>query len=104
MSTQIAPVKGLTVQFRRWNCTVHKSTYGNDRTALVLNDTKDGERVLVATINVPDEFLFPGEVIIKDYSENHGIYQVLLDAGIISEELRRVDTGFVYGKVCKLLI
>ena len=44
------------------------------------------------------------EDIIKDYSENEGVLKSLIDAGIISEPLYSVTTGFVEVAVCKLLI
>lgn len=57
-----------------------------------------------ATINVKEVELAPNEVIIKDYSENEGLYQCMLDAGHIGPEKRRIETGFVTAPVCDLLL
>ncbi len=37
-------------------------------------------------------------------SENEGILQCLIDNKIISEVIRRIETGYVSCPVCKLLI
>lgn len=55
----------------------------SDRLALTLIDTMDGSPVGVATINVPETNLKPNEVVIKDYSENEGLLDVLVSAGIV---------------------
>jgi hypothetical protein len=96
--------KQPTVKFMQWTCHVNKAEYENGRTALELINAKNGEDVLVATVNIPEEKIAPDEVIIKDYSENEGILQVLVNAKIISEPIRTVHTGFVECPVCKLLI
>jgi DNA helicase HerA-like ATPase len=44
------------------------------------------------------------EVIIKDYSENEGLYECMLKTGHIGPELRRVYSGFISAPVCKLLL
>ena len=71
------------VQFREWDCQVEFVNYANGRNGLVLRDARDGEEVAVATVNVPDAQLGPKEVLIKDYSENHGMLAALEKAGIV---------------------
>jgi len=86
---------------------IYKEKYQNDRIALEMIGTKGkykGETILVATINVPSEKIADDEVIIKNYSENEGILDVLIDAKIISKPIRQVSTGHVSAPVCKLLI
>lgn len=90
-----------TVQFKKWNCILKWSKYGNGRAALQLID--DGELVLTATVNLPDEDLEDNEVFIKDYSENDGILEVLVNAGIIEDTGKRVRSGFVTIPVCRVL-
>lgn len=46
--------------------------------------------------------LQPKEIGIKDYSENKGIYQALLDANIITKYHRILISGFENILVCKL--
>jgi hypothetical protein len=58
----------------------------------------------MATINVPDEHLELDDIIIKDYSENEGIYQCMVDAGHIAPAHKYVNSGFITAPVCKLLL
>jgi hypothetical protein len=53
---------------------------------------------------MPDVKLAPDEVIIKNYSENEGMYEAMLEAGYISPALRTVESGFIEVPVVKLLI
>jgi hypothetical protein len=89
-----------TVKFLGYTCNIEEGQYSNGRIALELVDAKTGEPVAVATVNIPKEDIEEGEVIIKDYSENEGIYQVLLDAKIIGPKRRIVNTGWSYSNVC----
>ncbi len=73
------------VKFRGHELTVQKAKYSNDRIALQLY-TEDGELYLTATVNVPDyPVLLDGHTFIKNYSENEGILQALIDAQIIED-------------------
>ena len=62
------------------------------------------EPVLIATVNIPTEELKDDEVIIKNYSENEGVLDVLVRAGVVSEPIRTIETGHVTVPVVKLLI
>jgi hypothetical protein len=75
--------------------------YTNGGTCIDLIDMKDGETFMCATVWV--EGLKDNEVAIKNYSENEGILQVLIDAKIISEPKRVVRSGFVVIHVCDLM-
>ena len=78
-------------------------TYKNGRKALELVDATDGECVLVATVNLPDEQLGEHETIIKDYSENEGVLKFLQTNKIVGEVKRWVSTGFVKCPVVDIL-
>lgn len=93
----------ITVQFKQWNCILKWGEYGNGRAALQLMDADVGDLVMTATVNLPEEDLEDNEVFIKDYSENDGILEVLVNAGIIEDTGRRVQTGFVTIPVCRVL-
>lgn len=95
--------KPLEVKFKRWNCILEFGEYNNGRTAIELIDKRNGEPVLVATVNVPQEKLADDEIIIKNWSENEGVLDVLQKAGIVGEVIRKVPTGFVEADVVKLL-
>jgi hypothetical protein len=95
-----------TLTFDGMKLTVEKRHYTNGRVALVLVDPNGEfgpEDYMVATVNLPDVELKEGEVVVKDYSENEGIFSALKEAGIVSEPVRWVHTGFVKCPVCKLL-
>jgi hypothetical protein len=59
---------------------------------------------MTATVNVPTIIIEDDEVIIKDYFENKGIYKALVDAGVISTAISKIDIGYGTSPICKLLI
>lgn len=84
---------------------IMKTQYGNGRTALEMVGSKGkfkGESILVASVNIPEERIEKDEVIIKNYSENEGILDVLVDAKIISKPIRNGSVGGTF--VCKMLM
>ncbi len=91
------------VKFLGWSCDVLKKQYYNGRIALALVDSFDGEPVATATVNMPEIDLAEDEVIIKNYSENEGILEVLTAAGIVQPTGRIVESGFVTMEICKLV-
>ena len=92
------------VSFLGYDCILHFPSYNNGRKAIQLIGKEDGEPIATATVNLRDEPLAPDTVFIKDYSENNGMLATLVKAGIVSEPLRYVLSGFVKIPVCKLLI
>ena len=82
---------------------IETSTYANGRHAIKLYDEEDGMPYATASINMPAEDLEDDEVIIKDYSENAGILDSLVEAGVVSEPIRHIQAGFTFVPVVKLL-
>ena len=74
----------MKVKFMEWECDVVYGQYGNGRTAISLMDAADGSPIATASVNLPDEPLKDKEVAIKDYSENEGMLDALMDAGVIT--------------------
>ena len=74
-------------------CYLEFGKYPNGRRAIRLVDAIDHEEYAVATINVIDAALLPGHVAIKDYSENVGILEALVEAGVVIDTGVRVSTG-----------
>ena len=88
------------IQFSSYICEIQVEKYMHGGTVIILVDADDGSTVAVATVNI--DGLGPNEVAIKDYSENDGMYQTLIDAKVIKPMHREVTQGFVTLPVCML--
>lgn len=71
----------------------------NGGTAIRLIDFATREPVAVATVNIPDEKLEDGQVIIKNWSQNEGILEWLQKNFIVGDSVRTVATGWVKADV-----
>lgn len=93
----------MKVKFKDWDCVVQWSIYyENNNIAIQLVDENTKELVAVATTNTGFKDDFP-EVQIKDYSENEGMWQALVDAGVIKDKIvNTITTEYVEVKVAKL--
>ena len=80
----------------------HEYHYGGN-VAIQLVDERDGQPVATATVN-PEYTMKDGYVCIKDYSENEGMLEALMNAGIVSEPISFIQMGFVKVPVCVLLV
>ena len=69
--------------------------YRNGRTALQFINVEDGFQFCIASVNLPDEDLKENEMAIKDYSENSGILDFLIDNKIVSAPVRWVNSSHV---------
>jgi hypothetical protein len=98
------------VSFMGYTCDVlqKKYTYSNNnalRLVVVSEDPMhDNEPMCTASVNIHGVQLEADEVIIKNYSENEGVQEALLDAGIIVLTGKRVATGFVECDICKIIV
>jgi hypothetical protein len=93
------------VVFMDWLCDVNvKAKYSNGRRVISLTDAENFSPVMTASVNLPNETCLPDEVWIKDYSENQGIEQVLINAKIISKPIAMMVQGHVIINKCKILI
>jgi hypothetical protein len=77
-------------------------TYSNGRTSLTLVDISDGLPYATATVNLPDVFLEENEILIKDYSENEGILDFLIENKIVIPTDKGIQSGHVWIPVCIL--
>lgn len=92
-----------TVKFRNWECDVLMAQYANGRPAIQLMDANDGDPIATATLNLPPEECPPGCAYIKTYSENEGMLESLMDAGIVSAPIGWVKTGWVRIPLVRIL-
>lgn len=82
--------------FLNEECDVKFHNYSNGRIAIQLVIAEPPhEPMAVATLNIPSEPMAPDEVIIKDYSENAGMVDALIKAGVIYHPHRYVSSGWV---------
>jgi hypothetical protein len=96
-------MKEWIVNFAGYECIPVLDYYDADQQRVCIRlFTREGEPVAVATVNMPkypDLKLGPDVAFIKDYSENEGLLQALIDAGIVLIDddgpLDVVPSGFV---------
>ena len=91
------------VKFKTWNTVTKFACYENGRPAILLVDANDESPIATASVNLPDINLAEGLIAIKDYAENEGMLNALMDAGIVSPPVAYIPTGFVTVPVCRLL-
>ena len=76
--------------------------YMDGSTALALHDDY-GQPLMTATVALPNVVPGSGNVFIKNWSENEGILECLIEQNVISEPVNAFETGFVQVYECKLL-
>ena len=86
-----------------YRLSVQMSKYGNGQNAIKLFDMADGFPYATASICVSDSLLKEDEIAIKDYSENAGILDSLINAGVIEEPHAYIQSGHVMVPICKLI-
>ena len=78
--------------------------YGDGSASLAFL-TLDGEPLRVATVNRPKAGLARDECSIKDWGENRGMLDFLLDAGLLERTGRSVPVGMGHrAEVCRWLV
>lgn len=79
-----------------YNCEVFLTTYSdNNRLAIRLVDADDGCPMCTASVNMPDSSVSNvGCTYIKDYSENTGILEALIAAGIVRVTGKMATAGY----------
>lgn len=92
-------MKTYTLRGEKVNVFVNK--YGNNRPAIYIADT-DGLPFMIATLNVPERPLEEDEVVIKNYSENEGIYDWLLERNIIQPMIGSHQLAYNRAPICVL--
>ncbi len=91
------------VTFQNWRCDVVLGRYSNGRLSIQLFDCFSGHPVGRATVNIPEYCLEEREVIIKDYAENEGMLEALVEAGIVEPSGRLVTIRCATAHVCRII-
>lgn len=93
-----------SIMFMGFDCRIVKQKYpSNDQIALQLI-TKEGHPVATATSCLVSYPFGSDQTAIKNYSENQGILDALLSAGIIQETGISVQSGYAHYPIVKVLI
>lgn len=80
------------------NCFFKVSRYTNDNIALGIYNS-DGP-VCTATVN-PGIYISDDFVAIKNYSENSGVLEALIELGFIKDVVNTIALGFVEIPICR---
>lgn len=92
---------GTGKNIRCRNCTLEVSRYSTNGNLAIQAYCPDGEPWSVMTVN-PMEQLDDAHICVKDYSEGAGNLITLIQAGLIGEPERFIESGFVKLPVCPL--
>jgi len=75
--------------------------YSNGRLA-IQSFTQFGEPYAILTINIPEQELQDGEIIVKTWSENENISRAVLETGLFIDTGKRISAGFCEAEIWKL--
>lgn len=103
MSTTAEAVKHepLKVRFLGQECDVHFGLYAEGGKVAIQLTSAEGP-MGKATTNILRLKLAPHEVIVKSVSENEGMYEALLEAGVIEPAHAEARIGFMTCPICFL--
>ena len=79
-------------------CSFHTARYSEGGN-LYIGITRKGEPIADVTVNIGA--LPPGQIAVKNYSENAGLLEQLEQLGLVEEVVRYVPSGFVQIPICK---
>jgi hypothetical protein len=86
-----------------YRLSVSFNKYQNGQNAIQLFDMSDGFPFATASVALTNVELESDDVAIKNYSENEGILESLIAAGIISQPHSFVPSGHVNIPICKII-
>ena len=100
-----------TVQFKDWRCRLYIAHYSDGNTALSMYDTEDGSAIACVSINLVDddgnvepELLEDRALIyLKDYSENEGMLDLLIEEGIVERTGRYRQSGYIEAPLVRII-
>jgi len=79
---------------------VKVTSYPKGGRAIILTDAEDGSPFATATVRI--DGLAENDVAIKNYSENAGMLEFLIENNIVEPPHREVESGFVTLPICRL--
>ena len=105
MNNSIFPL----VIFKDYQCKVRPVLYSDGNPGLVLEDAIDGSTIATASVNLPDKskpLSITGSLLlwIKNWSENEGILEVLLNTKVIEHTGLFTNSGYIDDiPLCKVI-
>lgn len=96
---QVSKVKEF--MFDGYKCYGKACEYQNNNLAIQVKEVGTDEDFTMATVNT-DDILKPGLAYISDYSENEGLLDILVEAGIVTEVIGYTPSGFVILPLCRI--
>lgn len=86
----------MKVIFKSWNCNAVGAYYSNGRKAIGLFDIDDHEPIATASVNIIKAMCPDNCIHVKNYAENEGMTDALIQAGIIEDVLiNATKSGYV---------
>ena len=95
--------KKFSSKYGEYEVTLNFLKYVGGQNRIDLIDSEDGFPVAVASVSIKED-LMEDEVAIKDYSENEGVLDFLIEEGIVSGPIRYFQSGYVKIPICNLII
>lgn len=92
-----------TIKFAGYNCRLRFDRYQKGNAIAIRLESDDYMPIATATVNIPEFPLQEGQCLIKDYAENEGILQALVEAGVV-QPVGTVPAEHARATLCKLLV
>lgn len=107
LKTPLPLAKSVTLELRygKYLANIFAMSYSNGALAVVINDSRSGEPVATASINIEgvSEHLPFDTFVCKSYSENSGMVDALIDLGLVElVAAPKIQFGFTSGDLVKL--
>lgn len=97
-------VEGKTIMFKGMKCHLKLSVYASGRIYLELHSDEPGVFNTRITLDAHTVPVIENMFILKSYLDNKGIYEALLESGIILPSERAFDVGNYKAYICFLNI
>lgn len=101
----------IKTRYIDYPCTIEFAQYRNGQIAIRLFDANTGELAATATASLEGvsdidwrDSQWKGITAIKDYSENEGVFDSLVNAGVIEPIGSAVETEFVSFPLARVLL
>ena len=83
------------LEYKNYEVVLELGEYENGNLAIQMFDTADNVPVATCTVNIEDMDMGNGEVFIKNYSENEGMFNWFKKNNLVEEVLGFASNGYV---------